>query len=263
MDAHTRQQYLEAMGIRQWVPRYRLPLAPSPIQAEMPEGGTLIQEPREIENKPVPENKATPARREKKPGNMSRIQAELGMGPVAEPKANEKREAPAPVAAVPDNSFALAMINAGPAVLLLAELPAGASSVSVPVRRFVQELFFALGLGRVIEKAEVFNWPMTLHGDHSETAAREALQASLRNYGSGETPLATIIALGETPTRHLLDGGEALDELRGRVHTVKGIKARLLVTHGITALFDAPLLKKQLWADLLPLLQRDDQGNPG
>jgi hypothetical protein len=251
MDAFTRQQYLQALGIQHWVPRYQLPGAPHSAQCELPDGAFIVgrQDAKTESAVGHPSNLQSSGAVEK-PVSGSRIDIDFGAHTGSPGQVSPKK--PVSVSSAVGIRFNLALVSSGNGLLLALELPDGANEITVPIRQFAQELLFALGFLRDQPcKADLFSWPMiaTQQVDQSETAAREALQASLHNY-ENQAPLQTVIALGELPAHYLLEEKLSLEQLRLQEHAIKGSSAVLVATHGIQDLFNSPELKKQVWADL-------------
>ncbi len=280
MDALSRQQYLRAMGIPQWVPRVQLPAAPESPVCELPEGVSIrvrgaapaaaqarVQAPVQERNTAQPEQAFAPQKsaggaRESAAARIS-LELDSGSSPRKAPSVKTSQAKPAaPVkerTAVETVRFTLALVRCGEGQLWIAELPEGATEMSVPVRQFIQEVQFALGL---VDKSgihaplntQVFQWPMVnIAGiDQGKAEARDALSEVIQA-SNNQTPVSSVLAFGETAASYLLAAEDSADSITRGKHTLKSLRTDVVVTHAILDAFAKPELKREIWADLQPL----------
>ena len=151
MDALLRQQYLQAMGTRLWVPRFNLPGAPESRLCELPTGVVALTPQELVADKPPqaeqrveksPTTGATP-NESKRESISARLKLDLdsaSVGKRAAPRPQAKTrslvDAASSSATSPVHSsvlsFNLVLCRLADSELLVAELPAGSDELRVP-----------------------------------------------------------------------------------------------------------------------------------
>lgn len=246
------QQYLEAMGVRCYVPRYVLPAAlpsrqtvrpavnhdavaaqpvaksdPAPLEARS--GSELIGEAERLLKREARGNarQALDGLLEGAPPEQPSVQTK----PLRE-AVNEERDECRFKATVVDSGFGLRCVaesSAGPMPLAEKRLLANIA------RACHRELGVVAPLAM---SAEDFNWPLlNIPGwQQDAVAAREALTARLAR--SEAVPLRCVLVFGQSLRPFVSD----------EVLTSNGVK--LIVSEDLTALMADPRLKAHLWAEL-------------
>lgn len=251
---HIRRQYLQALGIESYFPRWQLPgAAPSPaaeedlpedeVQEQTPAAGSLSAA-QLVPEVPAPE---APLR--------ARINVELE---AKQPRLTITTKAAAPTARGP--RFLLGIWQISPHILVL---DSRQPSLALPVGRLLENIALALGLKGELPEIELLRWPLSDSGDvhGSEANARDRVRAFLAAR-AGAQPLRDILLMGAPAIRFALDEGQvaeggALRSLLGQSFSLhlEGSAVQAHALPSLTAMLQRPALKAGAWATIKHLRQ--------
>ncbi|WP_067584852.1 hypothetical protein [Endozoicomonas ascidiicola] len=265
-----RQGYLDAMGIQTWYPRVQL------LNAQAPRPFDWIQEDvRALKNEaatstePVAQHTISPSREPTPDYTPTRAADILGqfLPPAPEQPATEEKAAltnttPEPVKSVNTvvSKFRLIVQPVTDECLVVAEMPhSGLNQFSRFHQRLLDDILRALNV--TTDQAPTFRefvWPMADNrgllsrmnqDDHS---AADAVRAFLNNqYGLSRR--RTILLLGQSAARFVLDPEKDFDHLRG-IQQGNQPNQYFAVTYGLNELMKQSVLKREAWQDISPLL---------
>ncbi len=282
MNERQRQNYLEAMGIQAWFPRFTLPGAKPSKTCDW-----------DYDNDPVPcatspssqqsagliTNPATPASQamtmagttppyesaltpHSTPQSPQSILNELGVTtPATEEGHSGDNQTPTdPVIStaqpstpvVPAIPFRLAAIDVNEHTLVITDLPwSGINQITNLHERMLGNIIRALNLPVDSEwKQGLFAWPIIAEPVAVDRRhAKEAVVAYLTNQ-FGLKRRRTILLFGQHCTAYLWDNTQDFDQMRGH-HERDGV--RYGITYSLGELINVPALKAEAWTNLKPL----------
>ncbi|WP_422449450.1 hypothetical protein [Endozoicomonas sp. ALB091] len=276
-----RQNYLGAMGIQTWFPRYQLtnaqPARPfdwiaedaralAEAESAQAVSGTEISSAFNQQNaREQPQTGYSPT----KPADI------LGQfitpsKPVEDIK-QEAQPSPEPVKQLSGSvsKFRLVIKPVSDDCLVVAEMPhSGLNQFSRYHQRLLDDILRALKLNpEGAQTVREFVWPMSESRgllsqlSQDDYAAADAVCAYLSNqYGLSRRKV--ILLFGQSAARFVMDPEKDFEQLRGiqpGTHTGQWFA----VTHGLNELMKQSILKREAWQDLAPLLTKtpDTQGN--
>lgn len=279
MNELQRQQYLEALGVDSYMPRWVLPLAPEPRRCAAPLAASIrasVPEPAALEA-PVSESVAVdsvceimpdvaepraPATPAQPSGSVEAAQPTIQLldepaesSPVALPAA--KTDA----AVTPDVSFALGAWRISDDLLVVDSRKA---ELALPVDALLVNMLSALGYPpAALPKVEVVRWPReeSAFHDRSEVAARAMSQAWL-NARLETHPVKFLLLLGTEACHYLLPQEQApagqapqqsLEALSGKAVRLDALNCSAIVVPSLVDILQRPALKAQVWQALQPL----------
>lgn len=253
MNELQRMQYLEAMGVDMFVPRFVLPHAPAPRLAELPQstdtvGAVLAREPavsEEHQQRVLPERAAAVNRIVNLDFQTeSRRQMEDSSG-------TEKRVSPPkPVSESPTAKeiarFSLALWRINNDLLVV---DSRRPKAALPTETLLANILFQLNLLRQpLPKAEFLNWPMAGGNDLGWDAASEMARAFLEGRLSS-SPVRYMIIMGSEAGRAILQQ-EIPDHHIGEPVRMELFAADALVLPSLADMLYQPELKKRVWQSL-------------
>ncbi|GAA5317526.1 MAG: hypothetical protein AseanaTS_27310 [Candidatus Pelagadaptatus aseana] len=277
-----RQQYLEAIGIDSYMPRWLLPVAPEPVRCEAP----VVAEPEVVESGAVkPEVAAESAQQSESAGldSVDAIRPEAAVAesaavqkPVSKPDikpaiellddaAVESKPLPS-VEVVPQGesieaSFALGLWRVSEDLLVVDSRQA---ELALPVDTLLSNILAALGYPRVaLPKLEVVRWPYggNAFSDKSAQAARHMMSAMM-TAKLEQQPVKYLLLLGDSACHYLLpDGIEGLGEtaevsysgLLGKAVRLDDWNCSAIVAPSLAEMLQQPELKAVAWDAIQPL----------
>lgn len=271
LDARQRAM-LQEMGYTQWWPQPAAPAsAPEaqPLQARSEAAAPLPPPPAPVPTSTADTAALAPARPVPMPA--ARPAPEPATAPAHTPAAAPITAAIAtPATALPTSlappAFALgepvplfdtakstgADANAaGPAWLVVAELPAAASpsaTLASPRAELLRNLLRAMGLA-----GHPRLWWVPLLRAHGDTPPEGATTLAVL---ARELQPGMVMLMGLPAARHLLESTEPLGQLRGRVHHVPHAGVPAVVSHDPAYLLRTPRAKADAWADACLALQQ-------
>jgi hypothetical protein len=275
-----RQQYLEAIGIDSYMPRWLLPVAPEPRRCEAPQA--LKQISTEVE-RVAPE-----------------VLEPVDSLHVAEPLAAAPEASAESVGHKPESARVMPQPAVTPAIQLLDEAPAQSDSTAEPLEEeaAAEEVSFALGLWRIsddllvvdsrqaelalpvdallsnmlsalgyprapLPKLEVVRWPYggNAFSDKSPQAARYMMEAML-GAKLEQQPVKYLLLLGAEACHYLLpdgvdglaaDAAASYEALQGRSVRLDAWNCSAIIAPSLVAMLQTPELKALTWGAIQPL----------
>jgi len=290
MNELQRQQYLEALGVESYMPRWVLPLAPVPqrcaapvhqdvsepsptvaapqveqtVTSEPPEPVVSVEEvqaevrqPQAKENSsPVPALAPVPVP-EQAATPAIQLLDEPEVVPAAEPKVDTEAEA----SEAKDVNFALGAWRISDDLLIVDSRKA---ELALPVDTLLMNILSALGYPRAaLPKVEVVRWPREESAflDRSEVAARAMSQAWLSARLEAR-PTKFLLLLGAEACHYLLpdaqaplgqDPEQSLTTQQGKAVRLDDLNCSAIVVPSLTDMLQQPDVKPLVWQALQPL----------
>lgn len=252
MNELQRMQYLEAMGVDTFVPRFVLSHAPLPKLAELPQsaemvGAALAREPaisEEHEQRVLPERAAAVNRIVNLDFQMeSRRRAEDSSG------AEKRGSSPQPISECPPVKeiarFSLALWRINNDVLVV---DSRRPKAALPTETLLSNILFQLNLLRQpLPRADFLNWPMAGGNDHSWDAASEMARAFLEGRLLSN-PVRHMILMGSEAGRAILQQ-DTRDHIGDKVR-MEAFAADALVLPSLADILYQPELKKRVWQSI-------------
>ncbi|CAM3756226.1 hypothetical protein [Parendozoicomonas haliclonae] len=276
MNERQRQDYLEAMGIQPWFPRFVLPqakpsvdcdwdfeadpvpsLQPAPVpQAVQAAVSHTPQPPAQTGGQPTWEV-APVSTGGVTPQASSNILSELGFAseePEAKSSETEKKTASPEATSdiVTAEPFRLAVVDINESCLVVSDLPwSGLNQFTGYHQRLLRNIVRALELPADQEwKEGLFAWPLLTDTAPVDRAyAREAVMAYLNNQ-FGLKRRKTILLFGRNSCTHLWNHEKDFEQCLG-VH--ERDDTRYGITSSLGELMSIPSMKADAWANLKAL----------
>jgi hypothetical protein len=252
MNEQRRMEYLEAMGVDMFTPRWVLPGAKSSHQCELPVAPAPGAEAANTPNMDF--DREPPPRRETSVGALvDTLLQKTPAAPQPQPQpsvADVPEPAPEP-APVPQESaaFALAFWRVHPDVMVVDSR----QQKALPTEALLQGMLSAVGVSANLPRAEILTWPMPGAGEKTWPAAREMVQAFLEGRLLSQ-PVRLLLVMGSDACKAVL--GEKPDELVPSgtgVVQLDSFACEAIVTPSLADLLMQPKQKSVLWAALKPL----------
>lgn len=294
MNEIQRQQYLDALGIDSYMPRWILPVAPAPVSCEpvLP-----VNDAPSVETAPVsapnldgiagsPAVTASNTHAETSPAttvgmtapsemlssSLSEIVDEVKASAIPIPSAKDSsansgtagKVLPDQKTAVdPDPTFSLSLWRVSDDLMVVDSRHA---ELALPTEPLLANILFALGLPRQpLPRAEVLRWPMYDHrlAPKGEAAARETVLAMLE--GKLEAQPARYLMLMGAEACHFVLPAELLPEngdvdvsyeaMQGKAPVIEALQATAIVVPSLCDMLQQPELKAVTWRSIQPLRQ--------
>lgn len=248
MNEYRRQAYLDALGVEQYLPRWRLALAPEPRACALPAAQSAARTTEPAGARAAPSG---PAPVSDVLGSLGEAKAPPPEAPApAQPPVEEATGAPAVERIAP---FTLSIWRSSlPLLVLDAREPRSA----LPTDRLLRNLLGALGGSDPASiREEVLPWPLVDHpGMHlSAEDARKELHTWLEAELAAR-PVGRLLLMGENAARYWLPEGTDLEQARWREHRLESFDRPALMAPSLAELLREPLLKRRLWQALQPWL---------
>ncbi len=262
LNESLRQGYLKAMGIQTWFPRYQLANAQAPRSFDwITEDAGNFAAAQPVTNllrtvQPQPQAAYSPT----KPADI------LGQFMPAEKPVEKLAVALEPVKqqSISLSRFRLVILSVSDDCLVVAEMPhSGLNQFSRYHQQLLNDILRALKLGGNNAPAmREFIWPMTDRRgllsqlEQDDCAAADAVNVYL-NTQHRLASRKTVLLFGQAAARFVLDPQKSFEQLRGLQATSE---QHIAVTHGLNELMKQPVLKREAWHDLVPLLSIQSVG---
>lgn len=293
MNEMQRQQYLEAIGIDSYMPRWILPVAPrpvacAPVTARPVESIAANTAP--LANPAAVVSRVTPAAGlAQVTAAVADVTAQVSVAPrvaaatpavppvavtetlaaLAEPAVTAVKPTAETVinslgvAAETDPQFALSMWRASDDLLVIDSRQA---QLALPTEPLLANILLALGLRQPLPRAEVLHWPMYDHplAPKGEAAAKETLMALLEARLE-QQPVSYLLLMGAEACHYILpdellpaDSPQppaSCQALLGKALRLDALKATAIVVPSLSDMLQQPDLKATTWRAIQPLRQ--------
>jgi hypothetical protein len=278
MNELQRQQYLDALGVDTYMPRWVLPHAPEPVACDVSfipselGAGEVGQGAAGAMSQPAT-NDAAPVVRSAPVGGASPGQASpsavlavlSGEAPAAEPAPSvesETKDTPtsaateqtkSQTASEPAPAFALSIWRISEDLLVVDSRQA---QLALPTEPLLINILAALGYPRQpLPKTEVIRWPMVDNPFVGQTQAdaREMLEA----YLDGKLlthPTKHLLLMGEDAARYILPVEQNAEKVLGQSVALPQHNAEAIVVPSLSDMLQEPLLKRLTWQAIQPLV---------
>ena len=267
----VRQDYLEAMGIQTWFPRYQLSNArPARPFDWIKEDATAWQQEKTTSPASTPETgKVGPTETGYTRLRASDIlsQAAIDDIPEKEPKKESEKkdtqeEKPAALRRVgtpATSKFRIVVQKISDDCLVVAEMPhSGLNQFTRFHQQLLEDVLFALNISQNnSQPGREFIWPISDNRglmsqlNQDDDAAADAVCAYLSNQ-FGLSHHKVVLLLGQAAARFVIDPHKSFDDLRGIQEGTHGQQV-FAVSHGLNELMKLSHLKAEAWQDLAPL----------
>lgn len=295
MDQSLRHEYLAAMGITSWLPRRQLQAArptpdwvfdfcwpetdvpgasdrnaqaPSPGSAPMvsPEAARAAAQQARAELNASLSDKAVPPAPAPQPVRAAQAAAESAppaqAATMPEPEFVTAAELEAPAEQTEQAPFKLAFMRYSDC-LVIDSLPPrarhSATQADAHQQILLDKILRSIGLqGGTASDYYMLPWPMFASKslDQGPEQARLTVQHKLRKT-LGQQPVSTVLLLGEAAAQMVLERPEPLEQLRGMLFSLRAT-VKTLASASLTEMMTVPGCKREVWADLQPLLDHLD-----
>ena len=234
-----RSQYLQAMGIREWLPRQPLPGAkPSPVPCVAKRTVSVASR--------QPDDEAVPALKEKKQFLEKKDLQAFGRAVHAQPK----RAVPDKVElSLPPRFKLQGLLFAGRCLVINDTTTEFDSARQADPMRLLMSLLSALASTSLETPAVLnFSWPLVRsnHIDQSVGVAKDAALAFVKKQLAGQD-ISVLILMGENAQKFVL----SKDNIATGVQHLEG--CQVVVTKSLVDMLSSPLCKRQVWSDLQSL----------
>jgi len=260
MNEYQRQAYLTALGLEQYVPRWRLPLAPEPVECELP----VLLEPEpaaQAQSRPAarstssaaPEPDSAPA---SSPQPLADVLRDMSAPPKSSKtgRAEQPRPLVTPIAEQERLSpFSLSIWRSSlPLLVLDARQPRSA----MPTERLLHNILVAMAPPNTDTRIqeEILPWP-SVNNPALQLRVADA-RAELHTWLEmelSERPVQHLLLMGENAARHFLPEEAEYAQLMWQSVTLAPFGRPALVAPSLVELLQQPLLKRDLWRALQPL----------
>lgn len=292
MNEMQRQQYLEAIGIDSYMPRWILPVAPRPVACASVTATpveSVAANTAPLANPAAVVSGVTPAAGlAQVTAAVAEVTAQVSSAPraaaapavppvsvtetlavLSEPAAT--RQQPTAEAAVHrvaaatevDPQFALSMWRASDDLLVIDSRQA---QLALPTEPLLANILLALGLRQPLPRAEVLHWPMYDHplAPKGEAAAKETLLAMLEARLE-QQPVSYLLLMGAEACHYILpdellpaDSSQpqaSCQALLGKALRFDALKVTAIVVPSLSDMLQQPDLKATTWRAIQPLRQ--------
>ncbi len=259
-------QYLDAMGVDMFVPRFIMSAALAPRQAELPQKSGPVGTPavspvnsEEAESRVLPERASNLVNR-----IVSGFQAE-SRGKTGEdarmPEPAPTRDTNAPVIETPvpkeRAQFSLALWRISDEILVV---DSRRPKAALPTEALLSNILFQSGLLRQpLPRAEFLNWPMAGGFDQSWDAAGEMVQAFLEGRLLS-SPVKQMVIMGDDAGRAILQ--QDVRDKTGSIVAVDVFTANAVILPSLADILYQPELKKTVWQGLQKFFNQTEHGKP-
>jgi hypothetical protein len=273
MNELQRQQYLDAMGVDTYMPRWVLPHAPAPVacdvsfipvelEAGLPQGA--VKAGNQAKSKAASNDAAAPVAPAAGVSAGASAKPESVLAALTEPvtsveaaveqvQSADKPSAKTPVNDEPVPQFALSIWRVSEQLLVIDSRQA---QLALPTEPLLINILVALGYPRKpLPKAEVIRWPMVDNPFVGQSAAdaREMLEA----YLDGKLlthPAKHILLMGEDACRYVLPEVNSVEDQLGKVVALEHHKVDAIVVPSLSTMLLEPEQKRLTWKAIQPLI---------
>ena len=258
MNELNRQAYLAALGLENYMPRWRLPEAPEPYACVLPEI-QIVQAPANSEVQSVSTAVASLERQFVSPASKGIAEDVLAAfsapaqkpdkSPVGFDAASILAQLEKPKAAPKIQPFSLSLWRPEPGFLIIDERN---TQLALPTELFLSNMLRAcFGIAKSALGEDVLRWPMIENSfvSRTEIDARTELQTWLA-VENELRPIARLWLMGHNASRYLLPEATDLDAVEWDLWTLAAPGIKALILPSLNQLLQQPLLKAKLWASL-------------
>jgi hypothetical protein len=257
MNELNRQAYLAALGLENYMPRWRLPEAPEPYACVLPE----IQLVQVLTHSDAPSVSAAASleRQFVSPPNkgiaeevlaaFSAPAPKLDKSPVGFDAASILAQLEKPKAAPKVQPFSLSLWRPEPGFLIIDERN---TQLALPTELLLSNMLRAcFGIAKSALGEEVLRWPMIENSfvSRTEIDARTELQTWLA-VENELRPITRLWLMGHNASRYLLPEATDLEAVKWNLWTLAAPDIKALILPSLNQLLQQPLLKAKLWASL-------------
>lgn len=258
MNEHQRQAYLSALGVENYMPRWRLAMAPEPLACVMPVYANAYCQP--DETVPVDVQLVRQLEGDFPPTSVQPVSPTLiadVLRDFVEPKKVSANVARSFVTDTPKvvnelAPFALSVWRPKADVLVV---DSRNPQLALPTELLLNNMLSAIfGKHLVSGPEEVLRWPMVESSVVSRTAedARNTLQVWFE-VELEQRPVNYVLLFGKNSAQYLLPQSESYDQSLWQWLTLAAPSVPALIAPGLVELLQQPSLKRHLWQCLARL----------
>src|SRR5690606_6475032 len=259
MNEYQRQIYLSALGVENYMPRWRLALAPAAVVCDLPAIAADVQHtaPMETAGISIDTDKS----------DFSQSQAGGGAAPLmadvlrtlTQPTLSSIQPSPLPSLSSVRKSLATEQI---PAFVLSIWRPVDDvlvidsrnTQLAFPTEVLLNNILRAVfALQGPLSNEEILRWPLVdnVLVARTEDDARSALQVWLE-VELERRPARQLLLMGRNATQYFLSPDLSYDDILWQEITLTNSPNRAIVTPSLVDLLQQPILKRDLWRALQP-----------
>lgn len=259
MNEYQRQIYLSALGVENYMPRWRLALAPAAVVCDLPAIAAEVQHMASTEAAGVSIDSDKPA--------ISQSQGGAGVAPLmadvlrtlTQPTLGSKHPLPLPSLPSARQSLATEQI---PAFVLSIWRPVDDvlvidsrnTQLAFPTDALLNNILRAVfALQAPLSNEEILRWPLVdnVLVARTEDDARSALQVWLE-VELERRPARQLLLMGRNATQYFLSPDLKYDDILWKEIALTNSTNRAMVTPSLVELLQQPILKRDLWRALQP-----------
>lgn len=257
MNEYQRQSYLTSMGIENYMPRWRLALAPLPVACELPAASAI---PSVVVDEEVHSSSQTDtSSRERSSGldkpvmvadvlrDLTLDQSKKNASVKLEPESIKPSAPPLNVKTIP--AFSLSIWRPQNDVLVI---DSRNTQLALPTELLLQNIFRALyGAHSHPGVEDVLRWPLIDNTFVSRTVddARSVLQVWLE-VELERRPVKQLLLMGQNAAQYFLDAEDSYDALLFHSIDLPRFSSRALIAPSLVELLQKPEQKPKLWRAL-------------
>ncbi len=263
-----RQAYLDAMGVKSYFPRFKLPGAKVSVQCQWPQEVKVLEDPQSKSRIEIgkEENKPAVVKSEEiiKQENKNNIPKESLTNHASNPKdlADSTKIQNTSADSADEIRFQLAFIRVDQNICVLNQLPyMNSKHLSALHQSLFLNIVMALKLSQEAVQFDQlpFRWPFSEaeYIEKNETAARQALHAYL-GQRMLEKKFTTLVVMGEMAAKFILP--EAINNIEsGELNSIEGLPWKIIAVKSLDEMQKIPSLKRGVWKVLSSLQQPNNE----
>eukprot|EP01026_Neomeris_dumetosa_P070941 TRINITY_DN71301_c0_g3_i1.p1 TRINITY_DN71301_c0_g3~~TRINITY_DN71301_c0_g3_i1.p1 ORF type:complete len:302 (-),score=27.34 TRINITY_DN71301_c0_g3_i1:39-911(-) len=259
MNERQRAQYLEAMGIDSFVPRFVLPAAKAPVMLQVVDVASDVDEADVAQLDQVQESGAaadTTADTTSSPVPVRDI-LKAHMETVTESPPSTEPQSPVAVvdaetveerASVKPARFSLSLWRAGKDVQVIDSRQQGDA---LPTHKLLSNILQALSvLDLNLPKEEILRWPMVENSPHQGWEEARAMVNGFLEARLLDNPVTLFLLFGQDAFHAMFGEHEDFDSARYQHRTIEDFSARAIVLPSLAEILYTPGLKRPVWQTL-------------
>lgn len=258
MDEYQRQAYLSSLGVENYMPRWRLPVAPEPLACALPKW-KFASLPRDEVALTTRDEQHQSAKHcislqtsKTNPVAIADVLRDLAAPQIPIANTELAQPSPEPIIAETIPPFALSIWRPRTELLII---DSRNTQFALPTELLLRNILSALfGAGAALGREEVLRWPLVENDlvSRTEEDARNALQVWFE-VELEQRHATHVLLLGENAVRYLLPDDFSYEQSLWRWVDVPSSDVQAMIAPSLVELLQQPLLKRELWRSLTPL----------
>lgn len=255
MNEHQRQAYLSSLGVENYMPRWRLPVAPEPLACTLPvwEFATqpidgVASTTRNEQHQSATHNISLHASKTNSVA-IADVLRDLAAPPMPTVNPELMQALPEPISAETVRPFALSIWRPQAGLLII---DSRNTQLALPTELLLRNILRTLfGVTVAPEREEVLRWPLVKNDliSRTEEDARNALQVWLE-VELEQRPVTHLLLLGGNAVRYLFPDDFSYEQNLWNWFDLPSSVAQAMIAPSLVELLQQPLLKRKLWRSL-------------